>query len=83
MSVARVVKLSISLPAELAAEMRKKAGAGRVSSFIEQAVARRLESISLGEILVDMDDEFGPVPDARLRIATERLGRRSGRQTNS
>ena len=81
--MARAVKLSISLPAELATEMREKAGAGRVSSFIEQAVARRLESISLGEILVEMEEEFGPVSDARLRLATERLGRRSGRQPHS
>jgi hypothetical protein len=65
----RVVKLSISLPAELAEELRKQAGAGQVSSFIEHAVARRLENINLRRILDEMDDEFGSVPDDMIVAA--------------
>ena len=80
----RVVKLSISLPAELAEELRRQAGPGRVSSFIEQAVARRLENANLRRILDEMDEEFGPVPDDMILAAQqefedlERRGRAAG-----
>ncbi|MDQ6748276.1 MAG: hypothetical protein M3010_09265 [Candidatus Dormibacteraeota bacterium] len=79
----RVVKLSISLPAELAEELRKQAGAGRVSSFIEQAVARLLENTALGRILDDMDQDFGPVPEQEIRAATERMARLERRVSGS
>ena len=62
----RVVKLSISLPAELAEELRRQAGPGRVSSFIEQAIARRLENTNLRRILDEMDEEYGPVPEEMI-----------------
>ncbi|HEY8740319.1 MAG TPA: hypothetical protein VIN56_06980 [Candidatus Dormibacteraeota bacterium] len=79
----RVVKLSISLPAELAEELRKQAGPGRVSSFIEQAIARRLENMSLGQILDEMDQEFGPVPEDKIRAAARQFARLEGRSSGS
>ena len=77
------MKLSISLPAELAEELRKQAGPGRVSSFIEQAVARRLENMSLGQVLDEMDQEFGPVPEDGIRAASERMARLERRPSRS
>ena len=79
----RVVKLSISLPAELAEELRKQAGAGRVSSFVEQAVARRLEHMALGRVLDEMDREFGPVPEHEVDAAAERMARLERRASGS
>jgi len=55
-------KLSITVPSELAAEVRKRVGARGVSSFITRAIAHELEREQLSAFIDEMDREFGPVP---------------------
>ena len=62
-------KLSISMPHRLASAARKRAGSRGLSSFVARAVARELEREALGEFLNELDDSFGPVPDAELKRA--------------
>lgn len=62
-------KLSISLPGELAAEVRRRVGARGVSGFVARAVAHELERERLAAFIAEMDEELGPVPKAALAAA--------------
>jgi hypothetical protein len=62
-------KLSISLPGELAAEVRRRVGARGVSSFVARAVAHELEREQLGAFLAEMERELGPIPKEDLAAA--------------
>jgi len=65
----RAAKLSISLPGELAAEVRRRVGARGLSGFVARAVAHELEREQLAAFLVEMDRELGPVSKAALAAA--------------
>jgi hypothetical protein len=62
-------KLSISLPGDLAAAVRRRVGARGLSGFVARAVAHELEREQLGHFLEEMDRELGPVPKAALATA--------------
>lgn len=62
-------KLSISVPGELAEEMRRRVGTRGLSGFVAQAIAHELERERLGALLKDLDAELGPVPKAELARA--------------
>lgn len=62
-------KLSISLPGDLAAEVRRRVGARGVSGFVARAVAHELEREQLAAFLAEMDAELGPIPKDALRSA--------------
>ena len=62
-------KLSISLPGELAAEVRRRVGARGVSGFVARAVAHELEREQLGAFLGEMERELGPIPPDALAAA--------------
>jgi hypothetical protein len=62
-------KLSISLPGELAAEVRRRVGARGVSGFVARAVAHELEREQLGAFLAEMEGELGPIPKVHLAAA--------------
>jgi hypothetical protein len=59
-------KLSVSVPGELAEELRRTVGARGLSGFVARAIAHELERQRLGALLADMDAELGPVPPAEL-----------------
>ena len=63
------VKLSVTIPSELAAEIRKRVGARGVSGFVTRAIAHELEREQLGAYLEELDREFGPVPKEVLAEA--------------
>jgi hypothetical protein len=62
-------KLSISLPGDLAAEVRRRVGSRGVSGFVARAVAHELEREQLGAFLGEMEAELGPIPAGDLAAA--------------
>jgi hypothetical protein len=62
-------KLSISLPGELAAEVRRRVGSRGLSGFVARAVAHELEREQLAAFIDEMDRELGPVSKAALSAA--------------
>ncbi len=62
-------KISVSLPRELARSMQKRVGARGVSRFVAVAIAHELERAQLGELLTELEDAHGPVPQRLLREA--------------
>ena len=62
-------KLSISLPGELAAEVRRRVGSRGLSGFVARAVAHELEREQLAAFIDEMDRQLGPVSKAALASA--------------
>ncbi len=62
----RAAKLSVSVPGELAEELRRSVGARGLSGFVTRAIAHELERERLGKLLAEWDAELGPVPAAEL-----------------
>lgn len=72
-------KVSLTLDEELVAEARERSG--NLSAFVNEALEARLRNARLGQLLAELDAEFGPVPpevqaqakrdmdEARARIA--------------
>jgi Arc/MetJ family transcription regulator len=75
-------KVSVSLDANVLAEARRRAGRRQLSSYVNEALRRRLQHDRLAELLAEMEAESGPVPDDVLAEARqmwsgdERSGRR-------
>lgn len=59
-------KLSVSVPDELAKELRRSVGSRGLSGFVTRAIAHELERERLGKLLAEWDAELGPVPSAEL-----------------
>jgi len=62
-------KLSISVPSDLAAEVRRRVGARGLSGFVARAIAHELEREQLGTYLEELDRELGSVPKPALASA--------------
>jgi len=62
-------KLSISIPGDLAAEVRRRVGARGLSGFVARAIAHELEREQLGAYLEELDRGHGPVSKAALASA--------------
>jgi hypothetical protein len=62
-------KLSISVPGDLAAEVRRRVGARGLSGFVARAIAHELEREQLGALLDELNRELGPVSKAALASA--------------
>ena len=63
-----VAKVAVSMPAELAEQVRESAAEGResVSGWIAEAVRQRLRMKALDELLCLLEREDGPVDEARI-----------------
>jgi hypothetical protein len=57
-----VRKWSVSVDEALAARVESHVGDRGLSRFVSQAVEHELERDLLQEYLVELDDEFGPLP---------------------
>jgi hypothetical protein len=66
---ARSDKLSVTIPSDVAAELRARAGHGNVSSYVTDAVVRQLEHDRLGDLLADLEEVHGPVTDDEVARA--------------
>jgi hypothetical protein len=65
----RVQKVSVSMPEDLATAVRERVGPGGFSRYVTEAVERRLRHDRLGDLLDELDAEFGPVPPEVLQWA--------------
>jgi hypothetical protein len=62
-------KLSISVPSDLAAAVRRRVGPRGLSGFVARALAHELEREQLGGYLEEMDQTLGEVPPRALATA--------------
>jgi hypothetical protein len=67
----RVQKVSVSMPEDLAAAIRERTGPGGFSRYVTEAVERRFRHDRLGDLLDELDTEFGPVPPEILQWAEQ------------
>ena len=58
-----VQKVSVSLEPEVVEAARERAGGRGMSAYVNEAVRRQLLRDALAELLADLRDEHGPVPD--------------------
>ncbi len=65
----RVQKVSVSMPEDLATAIRERIGPGGFSRYVTEAVERRFRHDRLGDLLDELDAEFGPVPPELLQWA--------------
>jgi hypothetical protein len=68
----KVRKVSVSMPEELAEAVRARAGAGGFSRYVSHAVEREIRHDRLGELLDELEAEYGPVPP-EVREQTRRM----------
>lgn len=66
---ARTDKMSVTIPSDLAAELRARAGQGNVSAYVTEALIRQLEHDRLGDLVTELAEIHGPVTDDELAAA--------------
>lgn len=62
-------KVSLSIEEDVLDEARARAGRRELSSYVSEALRRQLQSDRIGDLLAQMDDESGPVPDELMEEA--------------
>lgn len=62
-------KYTVTLPEELAEEIRAEVGPGAFSAYVTRAIERQREHDRLGELVERLEGEYGPVTDADLTVA--------------
>ena len=62
-------KLSVTIPSDVAAELRSRAGRGNVSAYVTDALIRQLEHDRLGDLLTELAETHGPVTEEELARA--------------
>ena len=62
-------KLSISVPGELAAAVRKRVGTRGLSGFVARAMAHELEREGIGVLLGELEQKLGPPSKAEMARA--------------
>jgi len=65
----KVRKVSVSMPEELAEAVRARTGAGGFSRYVTEAVDREIRHDLLGELIDELEAEYGPVPQEVLEEA--------------
>lgn len=65
----RTDKMSITVPADVAAELRARAGQGNVSAYVTHALIRQLEHDRLGDLVAELREFHGPVTEEELAAA--------------
>lgn len=68
-------KYTVTLPEELAEEIRSEVGPGAFSAYVTRAIERQRERDRLGVLVKRLEDEYGPVAEVDLSAAeAERRG---------
>lgn len=62
-------KYTVTLPEELAEEIRREVGPGAFSAYVTRAIERQREQDRLGELVAWLEDEHGPLAEAELAAA--------------
>jgi hypothetical protein len=79
MSVAPKEKVSLSLDHDLVSEVRRRVGKRELSSFLNEALERRLQADAVQEYLGDADRRRGAVPAETAADADQAYARRFDR----
>lgn len=66
---ARTEKLSATVPKGLSAQIRERAGRGNVSAYVTQALLRQLEHDRLGDLVAELEQEYGPLAEEEIAAA--------------
>ncbi len=66
-----VSKVSLSIEEEVLGEARERAGRRELSSYVTDALRRQLQHDRLGELLVAMEAESGPVAEKLMEEARQ------------
>jgi len=64
-----VAKISLNLDEEALAEAKSRVGNRELSAYVSDALIRQLQHDRIGDLLSQMDDEAGPVPEEMLAEA--------------
>jgi hypothetical protein len=64
-----VSKVSLSIEDEVLVEARERAGRRELSSYVTEALRHQLQHDRLAELLADMEERSGPIPDELLQEA--------------
>lgn len=64
-------KVSLSIDEDVLAEARARAGRRELSSYVNEALRRQLQRDRLADLLAEMDNESGPVPDDVMEEARQ------------
>lgn len=62
-------KLSVSVPGELAAAVRKRVGARGLSGFVARALAHELEREGVALLLSELEEQLGHPSKSEMRRA--------------
>lgn len=62
-------KYTVTLPEELAEEIRSEVGPGAFSAYVTHAIERQREHDRLGELVAWMEEKHGQVTEAELAAA--------------
>ncbi|MFE2419017.1 hypothetical protein [Streptomyces hokutonensis] len=62
-------KYTVTLPEELAEEIRREVGSGGFSAYVTKAIERQREQDRLGELVDRLEKEHGAVTEAELAAA--------------
>lgn len=66
-------KYTVTLPEELAEEIRGEVGAGNFSAYVTHAIERQREQDRLGELVAWMQEQGGPLTEAEMAAAAAEL----------
>jgi hypothetical protein len=69
-------KVSLSLDRDLVAEVRRRVGKRELSSFLNEALERRLQTDAITQYLGEVEKKSGPVPDRVAAAVDEAYARR-------
>ncbi len=56
-------RITITVPSDVLADLRREVGPGEVSSFVAEAIRARLKVDRVKELLAWLDEQYGPVPE--------------------
>lgn len=65
-----VSKVSLSIADDVLTEARLRAGRRELSSYVTEALRRRLQYERVGDLLQQMDVESGPIPAEHVEEAS-------------
>ena len=66
----KVLKVSVSMPEELTEAVRARTGPGGFSRYVTDAVQERMQHDLLGELLAELEAEYGPLDPELVRQAS-------------
>lgn len=61
----------MSIDEDVLAEARERAGRRELSSYVNDALRRQLQHDRIADLLAEMEDEAGPIPDELMEEARE------------